>query len=161
MTRKGAKIHRPPTVPGEGLFALVALSIVWFAGRWRCFSLSIRAKLARAPKRAAISLNLEHAKVGTHSLRAGGAALMFAMWFELEGIKRRGRRLATAFRNYFWRDEHILAHIGREWWKLLRFPGSVRNNPPGEQAEREQYPLAGRPSPTSRYIENHGRRDSA
>ena len=73
----------------------------------------IRAKLDRALRCDAVFRNSERAKVGTHSLRACGASLMVAVGFELEVIKRWGRWISTTFRNYLWRDEHVLSHIGR------------------------------------------------
>ena len=54
-----------------------------------------------------------HARIIGRSLRAGGESQMFAVGFEMQIIKRRGRWVSTAFHQYLWRGEQILSVIGR------------------------------------------------
>ena len=77
------------------------------------FRRALRAKLTGVLKHDAAFWDIDRARVGTHSMREGVEALTFDMGFEPDVIKRWGRRIPTAFRNYLWRDEHILANIGR------------------------------------------------
>ena len=84
------------------------------------FPPNIRKTLACALKLAGSYVGLDHSRIGNHSLRSGGATLMFTAGFDIEIIKRWGRWLSPTFHTYIWRDEHILSHIGR---------GMLRNTP--------------------------------
>ena len=77
------------------------------------FPLDIRRALAEQLKLAGTYVGLGHSRIGNHSMRSGGATLMFSVGFDIEIIKRRGRWLSPIFHTYIWRDEHMSSHIGR------------------------------------------------
>ena len=62
-------------------------------------NLAIRAALSRWLKCAAVRQNMGRAKVGTHTIRAGGESFMFDMGFELEVTKRWGGGFQPRFAN--------------------------------------------------------------
>ena len=59
--------------------------------------------------------------MGTHSVRRGAASSMFAAGYEVEAIKRRGRRLSSTSQQYLWRDQLVMSKIGR-----CMIPPSIR-----------------------------------
>ena len=77
------------------------------------FSRFARKQMAQTLKLAAVSLDMGHAKISNHFLRAGGDSQMCAVGFEMATVKRRDRRISTTFRQYLWRGEHILSGISR------------------------------------------------
>ena len=50
---------------------------------------------------------------------------MFSVGFDIEIIKRWSHRLSPTSHSYIWRDEHILAHIGRGVLYSSTFSGRV------------------------------------
>ena len=52
------------------------------------FKRDLRKSLAHALKLSTVSAGVDFKRIGNHSLRSGVASLMFAVWFEMEIIKR-------------------------------------------------------------------------
>ena len=79
------------------------------------FNQNVRRSMSNALKLEAVAVGADRKRVSNHSLRSGGggASLMFSVCFEMETIKRRGRCASATFRQYIWRDEHILSNISR------------------------------------------------
>ena len=58
--------------------------------------------MQRELKLAAIAFGWSSDRMGSHSLRIGGATTMFHVHKDLEGVKRFGRWLSGAFHSYLW-----------------------------------------------------------
>ena len=65
---------------------------------------------------------------------------MFAMGFELSVIKRRGWRISNTPRKYLWRDEHIVAHIGRGTVARATVPGHGAQQSAGREGGKRSRP---------------------
>ena len=82
-------------------------------GEQLVFPQNIRKALAYTLKLSAVFVGDDHHRISNHSLRSGGASLMFSVGFEMEIIKRWGRWISATFHQYLWRDEYIMSNISR------------------------------------------------
>ena len=79
----------------------------------RVFTSGLRTRAIVLFRMAGTACGLDASRLGTHSMRSGGASAMFAAGYEVEVIKRRGRWLSSTFQQYLWRDQLIMSTIGR------------------------------------------------
>ena len=77
------------------------------------FSSTLRGRITSLFRMAGSACNIDGSRMGTHSMRSGGASAMFAAGYETEVIKRWGRWLSGTFQRYLWRDQLIMSTIGR------------------------------------------------
>lgn len=74
------------------------------------FSGNVRKALESALKLVAACHNVGHTRISNHSVRPGGAALMFAVGFNAHVIKRRGGWLSPNYHTYMRRGSHSIQH---------------------------------------------------
>ena len=77
------------------------------------FKRDVRKSMEHSLKLSDVSVWADFKRISNRSLRSGGESLMFAVCFEMEIVKRRGRRVSATFRQYLWRGEYILSNICR------------------------------------------------
>ena len=73
----------------------------------------LREKLTAALRLAGMECNVEGSRLGTHSVRSGGASAMFTAGYEVEVIKRWGRWVSSNFQSYIWKGRYFMSSVGR------------------------------------------------
>ena len=81
------------------------------------FNANIRERLTSMTKQTASENNVNGKRIGTHSLRSGGANAMFVAGYDAEVIKRWGRWRSDTFAFYMWNDERVLSTVGKGMMK--------------------------------------------
>ena len=77
------------------------------------FGNDIRGGLTGLLRIAANDNQIEHSRIGTHSLRSGGANAMFVAGYDSGIIKRWGRWVSDSFCFYLRGDDRALASVGK------------------------------------------------
>ena len=98
------------------------------AGSKRISTPGLRTRVAVLFRMAGTACGYDASRMGSHSIRSGGASAMFAAGYEVEVIKRWGRWLSSTFQQYLWRDQLIMSTIGRGMIPLTTHPALQKNN---------------------------------
>ena len=73
---------------------------------------------------AAMAVGVDPEKMGSHSLRIGGATAMYHATQDLKLVQRYGRWASDAFMGYLWEahegQKGLAARMGRDDWQLTK-----------------------------------------
>ena len=73
----------------------------------------LRTRLAATLRLAGVECDVDGSRLGTHSMRSGGASAMFTVVYEVEVTMRWGRWSSSHFQSYIWKDHYVISSIGR------------------------------------------------
>ena len=79
----------------------------------QAFTPHLRHRLSCVLRLEGAAFGLEGSRLGSQSLRIGGASEMIGAGYDVEAIKRRGRRAPPAPHQYIWKDQYITSTIGQ------------------------------------------------
>ena len=79
----------------------------------KLFGNGLRGRLGGMMKTAASANHVDPSRIGTHSLRSGGANAMFVAGYDAEIIKRWGRWKSDTLSFYLWNDDRVLTTVGK------------------------------------------------